>query len=132
MGSRTELERTILDLGIALQKGSQDEPDNVRRTSSGGGSMVVAGQKTDTATYAPSRTAVVKALEKKAMELLTAAVDDEAVFKETARSIRRRMQEVVRRHGYEDEKVFLSDHYVLSCERRRMLHAACLPRLTAA
>jgi hypothetical protein len=54
------------------------------------------------------------------------AVDAEAVFEETARSIRRRMQEVVRRHGYEDEKVFLSDYYVLSCERLCSA-SCCLP-----
>jgi hypothetical protein len=47
----------------------------------------------------------------------TKILNAQEVFKETASSIRRRMQEVVRRHGLKDEKLFLSDYYVLSCER---------------
>ena len=65
----------------------------------------------------------VNRLEKRAMEMLTAAVDSHDYFNETIVSLRKRMQQLVRRPGYEDEAKTIFDYYVLLCE----LSATSLP-----
>jgi hypothetical protein len=123
---------------------NQAAPDNVRRPSSGSGSMLVAGQCKDEKTYALSKDTSkgkdVQRLERQAMLLLTAAVDSHRCFDETAASIRVQMDKKERRHGWEDAEKLLSDCYVLSCEcppplrsplgQMKMIQTACAWKTT--